>query len=470
MPKMSVVAVMVFAWLIGVTHGDTRSPANKATKAIWDIAQLGLFDPTNKAYAINDGLVEVDLSGAGPICPTGLGHLASGKGSVRSVSLVFDCSSSGEHWLHIRWTPGGSGDEQFAVYVSDEPGGKTRLVKAAETPNAVIQEKFRLRLAKGQVALTLKHLSGDGLRFQQIALSRSQQPPRATRPDLKYPTLASYERTIREPGLMLDGEHVTLFAPKIRQAQARAVFGRLTRAYDALYNTVGVHTPYKIVVYHFPENHRDARGGTSNCVIWYSYKNLDPKSWEEWRRYKVPHVCGYIEEMAHNFVSASGTQFGWEMIGWSIGVRATEQVAPNPVFARQVAGTRRNQAKTFGRYVRGGKTFPRNLPGNQVDRIHAHVLNLCEQRYGPKFWPDFFAEIRKAQGQIRRARQISDGSKRRDALYVISLDCFDRLEGIKLKSFLKRYQISLTTDVKSLNPTDKNWDRRLLAPGERSRD
>ena len=46
-----------------------------------------------------------------------------------------------------------------------------------------------------------------------------------------------------------------------------------------------------------------------------------------------------IEEMAHNFVDAADAQFGWEMIGWTIGVKVTNKVAPNPVFKKHLQET-----------------------------------------------------------------------------------------------------------------------------------
>ena len=197
MARASAVVATALMCLVGVTHADTTPAAGRSTKTVWDIAQLGLFDRANKAYALTDGRVEVDLAETGPQCPTGLGHLVSGRDTVRSIRLAFDCPEPGEYWLHIRWTPGGSGREQFAVLVGDEVAAKTRLVKAEDRPNAMIRDTLPLRLVKGPAALTLDHLSGDGLRFQQIALSRSPQPPHPVRPDLKYPTLASYEREIQ---------------------------------------------------------------------------------------------------------------------------------------------------------------------------------------------------------------------------------------------------------------------------------
>ncbi|NLF30306.1 MAG: hypothetical protein GX591_05385 [Planctomycetes bacterium] len=100
---------------------------------------------------------------------------------------------------------------------------------------------------------------------------------------------------------------------------------------------------------------------------------------------------------------------------------------------------------------------------NQVDRIHAHLLHLCRRRYGPAFWPDFFREIRNAEDRIAEARRLPEGDERRNALYAITLDCFDRLDRLDFKALLQASGVSLTVDVQSLHPAEPGWDRRLLA-------
>lgn len=146
-----------------------------------------------------------------------------------------------------------------------------------------------------------------------------------------------------------------------------------------MYRITGCQTEYKIVVYHFPENNEHGWGGTGNCEIGYSYKNLDLNSQKEWQQYKIPHVSGYIEEMAHSFVHAAKIQFGWEMVGWSIGIQATKKVAPNPIFLRNLKDTRNNQRATFYKYIKGGYIFPKDLPANLCDRIYAYILWQCEK-------------------------------------------------------------------------------------------
>ncbi len=274
-------------------------------------------------------------------------------------------------------------------------------------------------------------------------------------PDLKYSDLASFEAAIGQPACLIESEHVYMFAPKYREKAANIVMPYLTRAYDALYSIVGVHTQYIIVVYNFPPGHGDAFGGTSNCTLWYDDTNLDLAQQVEWTTYSVPHVSGYIEEMAHNFVSATHAQFGWEMVGWGIGVAASASTAPSPIFAKDIGGTRQKQAETFCRYREQGFTFPWDVEPNLVDRIHAHILWECEQEYGASFWKDVFDEIRKEKQALLEA--VDD----RDRRYQITIECFDRLPGLHFKQRLAANQISLTRDIKSLNPTEPGWNRRL---------
>jgi hypothetical protein len=223
-----------------------------------------------------------------------------------------------------------------------------------------------------------------------------------------------------------------------------------------------MHTKYKIVVLHLPKGF----GGTSECVIEYNYDNLDFTKSEEWTKYKVPHVSGYIEEMAHNFVSTARVQFGWEMVGWSLGVKVTQKVAPNQLFANSIAATRKEQAATFGRYKAANYTFPADLAPNLCDRIHAHLLYQAEQRYGPNFYRDFFTEIRKEQQALADTSKIDEGGDdaRRNARYRIAVECFDRLPRLGFKKTLEQNHISPQVDVKSLHPTDARWNHRFEPP------
>lgn len=280
-------------------------------------------------------------------------------------------------------------------------------------------------------------------------------------PNLKYRNKASFEEAIKGPACLLKSENVWLFAPKEFESSARIIFNYLTNAYDALYAMTGIDTEYIIVVYNFPKGHKEAIGGTSNCVLYYDDSNLRLNDSEEWKKHKVPHVCGYIEKMAHNFVHAAKVQFGWEAVGWSISVQATEIVAPNPIFLRSIQQARLEQLQTYRQYEKLKLKFPPDIPANKVDRIHAYLLWQCEKKYGPEFWKDFFVNVREKAKDFQESKKLKGDNTKRNHRYRISVDCFDALDKIEFKKMLSKAAISLTTDIKSLDPESPDWNRKL---------
>jgi hypothetical protein len=284
---------------------------------------------------------------------------------------------------------------------------------------------------------------------------------RSLKPSLKCKTVDEFEKEIGEPAVLLDSDNVCMFAPRRREKESQIVLGYLVKAYDALYQIVRQDTNYKIAVYAFPKGNPHGWGGTSECSIEYDDSNLDLAGQKEWTQYKVPHMSGYIEEMAHNFVSATKAQFGWEMIGWSLGAKVSQKIAGNPILNTSLKATREEQKKTFDRYMKNGCVFPKDLPANLCDRIHAWILHQAETKYGPRFWPDFFREIRKENQSLSDAIKLKGDDNIRNARYRITIACFDRLPGLNFQKMLKDSGISLTTDVKSLHPEAPAWNRRL---------
>jgi hypothetical protein len=194
----------------------------------------------------------------------------------------------------------------------------------------------------------------------------------------------------------------------------------------------------------------------------YDYSNLDFDKSDEWKKHRVPHVSGYIEEMAHNFVSSTHAQFGWEMVGWSLGAKVTTKIANNPAWQRQLQDTRKTQAQTFATYRALDFTFPPDIEPNLCDRVHAHLLWQCEQKYGPNFWKDFFKNVRAARGPLEEAVHEKGDDAIRNARYRITVECFDKLAGLNFKRLLESNQISTTADAKSLHPTEAGWDRKFV--------
>jgi len=441
------------------TVEQVLADTGRASTTVWDATER--FDRTRKGYSVEKGRVVVDLDDEKSLCPVGLLGPAKAPGSIKEIVFRYRLARAGRYWLHITWNPGRSGKEQFEVLFNGTPVGTSQLVNGSEAPDIDTAEHFPLEHEGGQSEIQLRRLSGDGLRFGEILLSTGENIPARVKPTLKFPTLASYAKEIGEPAVVFDGDYVRFYAPKRKEKEAKIIHGYLVRAYDELYRIVGVHTKYKIVVYPLPKSNPLCFGGTSECTIWHSDSNLDFQSLPEWKSYRVPHVSGYIEEMAHNFVSASLAQFGWEMTGWSISKIVSEKVAGNPIHRKSAVDARRIQAETFVRYKKLNNTFPKDIPANKCDRIHAHLLYQCKMQYGPKFWPDFFKEIRKVRGRLLAVSRSGPGVERRNARYRITIDCFDQIMKGRFKKMLKKYGISLTTDVKSLRPKRPDWNRKL---------
>jgi hypothetical protein len=474
---LAATAAIVFATLVSL-GGDFPG---------WDLRALGRLDETNKACTIADGLVTVDLASDKDLCPTGLGHLASGMATVNRIVLRFEAPSESELWFHAKWHPGGSGEEQFEVFANGGSIGKSELIDAAAAPYEVRTTSFALKGRKGANELLLVRGSGDGLHFENLLLTStpgvpepaetpseaaptpaslspppSREPPLPTgldmKPTLEYPTAEAYSEAIGEPGVVVESKHVLFFAPKSREREARIIAPYLEKAYTVLYQVVGVHTKYRIVVYHFPDGSPMAEGGTSECVIRYSFSNLALETQPEWTSHRVPHVAGYIEEMAHNFVDSARAQFGWEAMGWTLGVKTADVVAGNPIHTAKVSEVLAADAATYRQYRSIGYALPKNLPSNQCDRIHIHLLWECERRYGGDFWVDFFKEVRKERPELLAAVNLGGSDVVRNERYRLTVDCFNRLEGLDFKKLLEDDRISTTVAIKTLARKD-GWNR-----------
>ena len=328
------------------------------------------------------------------------------------------------------------------------------LDKAGKTPLDLAESGGHSGLAE--------FLWSNGAKKSQASVGSDSGATRTFKPSLIFKTIVEFEREIGESAVLLDSVNVCFFVPKRREQEAQIIFEYLVKAYDILYQIVGTHTNYKIAVYAFPTGNPLGWGGTSDCSIEYDDSNLDLTNQQEWTQYNVPHVSGYIEEMAHSFVCATKAQFGWEMVGWSIGIEASQKVADNPILAAQLRRTREGQERTFAQYLKNGFVFPKELPSNVCDRIHAWILYQSAAKYGSHFWADFFREVRGQKQALSNAVRLGDGDKIRNARYQITIACFDRLPGVKFKETLRASGISLTTDVKSLHPETPGWNRRLV--------
>ncbi len=59
--------------------------------------------------------------------------------------------------------------------------------------------------------------------FLAGATSQTLPTTQPMKPNLKWPNLASYETEIKEPGVLLESDHLWLFAPKVKAKEANAI-------------------------------------------------------------------------------------------------------------------------------------------------------------------------------------------------------------------------------------------------------
>lgn len=214
---------------------SVEAQADAAKGVIWDVAELGLFDVENKLRGPEHARVLVDLDNAAARCPR-----AIGPGLPKEVALRYRNAAQGKLQFHVLWHPGDSGKEQFEVLVNGKKAVTSALVDASAFDGSDLLMSIPLDHQAGSNEITIRFLTGDGLYLRQLVLSTKPTPPRPLRPELKFPTLASYAKEIKEPAVILDDDNVRLYAPKAREKEARIIFPYLVKAYSEYYRIVGI--------------------------------------------------------------------------------------------------------------------------------------------------------------------------------------------------------------------------------------
>ena len=196
---------------------------------------------------------------------------AAKNGQVSTVQSLLDQGVSpktkdetGRTPLHLS---AGNGHQATAEALLRSAADINALDNAGKTP-------LDLAETGGHSALATFLLSKGGKRTRGLAGS-GPGSTRTLKPSLKFKTVEEFEKEIGEPAALLDSANVCFFVPKRREKEAQIILGYLVKAYDALYQTVGTHTDYKIVVYAFPKGNPNGWGGTSECSIEYDDSNLD---------------------------------------------------------------------------------------------------------------------------------------------------------------------------------------------------
>ena len=265
-----------------------------------------LFDKTLsfRREGTKDGerRVVVDLEGGETFCPIEMGRwIAGGRGACGLEFRFRNEYDAGDYWLHVTWQGRTNRGDQFAVFCNDERIGESS--KAVSTSSrGMTHDKFRLKINTGENHILLKLVSSftHALRLKDIALCRydsMERLPLPACPTAPIFAFSEYEQAIGEPGLMIDGTNVRLFAPGDKAKQAKILFSVLATAYDRLHETADAHADHKVVVLALPHSSPHCTGSAApgTCVIPYGYELLDVDENETWQK----TLGGVFGEMRH---------------------------------------------------------------------------------------------------------------------------------------------------------------------------
>ncbi len=284
--------------LAGVPAESTNTPQEKTKRTttrevLFHIGGQDLFDKTLsfKREGEKDGALRVivDLVDGETFCPIEMGRWISGGRGACGLEFRFRNEfHEDEYWLHVVWQGRTDRGDQFQVFCNEERIGESRTVEAGGSRGR-LHDRFKLRIKAGENCILLKLVSPftHALRLRDIALCRydSMDPlPLVACPTARICTLAEYEQAVGEPGLMLDGKNVRLFAPPAMERQAEVLFPMLAKAYEELSDVADRHTDYKAIVYAFPDSspHCTRRANVETCVIPYGCEILELDVRDKW--------------------------------------------------------------------------------------------------------------------------------------------------------------------------------------------
>jgi hypothetical protein len=210
-------------------------------------------------------------------------------------------------------------------------------------------------------------------------------------------SMTEYESRIGETGLLLEDSNIQMWVPKRYEEHSQVVFKYLQDGYTFMMNLFGNHDmSVKFSIEQYPQGSPYIWGGTDAAgTIRYSCDNLIDNT-PEWNLYKVPHVVGYYEEMAHCFIHDLGAPGFYEALGLMIGWETALHAASNPYIQQQVDDGYQTCATTTAYYLMHNTGEP-GVPENiYLTRILVHVFkSQVIDAYG---WEALSNTFRAAEG------------------------------------------------------------------------
>jgi|GEM_PF-1500759 len=362
---------------------------------------------------------------------------------VKRIRLRFQAPGGLRRKLSIVWTGGSMGPDKFGVRVDGIPVGVSRTLETEQRPCSWYREEFVFRLGPGAdhvvEILSLTDYSSE-INFSGFRMSSPDDPVYQPICYDSVGSLKRYEKALGDKGVVVESDHLVVFAPKRDAARARALASFLEEAYDEMVNIYGLHPIFKFCVEHFPPGHERGWGGISGAgTIGYTTEALD--RFARMKRRDVRGFAGYTEEMCHGFKDYYRCGGTYEALGVAVQEELLRRLVPARVADAFWGWRHKLCAKTTRAYLEAGRTNPdpEKYPWNVLfTRILNHLFEDLRQEYGPELWTDFFRVIRQMDYPLHRA-----GKQERMKIYV---EIFSTLFGRNMQEEFEEYGIDIDAD------------------------
>ncbi len=352
---------------------------------------------------VREGVVTLDAGDPEAPFPRYLNELG-----VKAIRIRFTGAQPGPKTVSFVWQGGSQGPDRFAVVLDGKVAGMSRLLDTARRPYAWHLDEVAITVGPGKDhVLEIRSLPEyqSAVEFAAIRLSDPKAQPYQPLCYESIGTLERYEAALGAKGCVVSSPHMAVFAPAEHQADARRLSVFLEKSYGEMKALYGIDPVFRFSVEHYPPGHRRGWGGISGQgTIGYTTEAL-----ERFARLGATDVrgfAGYTEEMSHGFKAHYRCSGTYEALGVAVQEEVVRRLVSDPVADAFWLPEHRQWDETHRAYLAAGRVNPdpARYPNNVLyTRILNDVFLKLRTEYGPRMWPDFFAEVRRRDYPLHRA-------------------------------------------------------------------
>ena len=353
---------------------------------------------------IVEGVVSIKIGEPGLIFPRYLNELG-----VKSIQVRFKDIGGVQKKLSVIWTGGSQGTDKFAVFVDGVAAGESKTIESERLPYMWHRESFPVKLGTGEEhVLEIKAIPEfpSAIELAGVHLGSPGMIPYQPLCYESAGSLERYEKLLGEKGTVIQQSHVWVFAPQKNAVEAKTLAALLEKAYAAMKAEYDADLMFKFSVEHYPPGTERGWGGISGAgTIGYTTESLE--RFKQLGTTDVRGFAGYVEEMCHAFASQNGCAGTYEALGVAVSEEVGRKLVTPAVADAFWLPEHRKWNETQQAYLAAGRKNPdTNKYPNRV--LYTRILNALflklHNEYGARMWLDFFAELRRQDYPLHRAK------------------------------------------------------------------